>query len=158
MFCSSERAACAPGSLNAVVCLHPERHRLLKALCCRAGNSKCLKGWREAAWGGTRHLFCSCCLLHPLGKAGASPRGAGYPLEQGVIGQCAAGAGDKRAAVVRPALSRWPRMLRASLSFLWVVAQPPAEGGQQGAGPGLRGEPRGSGPREGWREVRELPR
>lgn len=147
-----------PGSLNAVVCLHPERHQLLKALCCWAGNSERSEGSREAARGGTRRLFSSCCLSHPLGKARVSPRGAGCPLEQSVIGQCVTGAGGERAAVGHPALSRWLRMLRASLSFLRVSARPPAEGGQQGEGPGLGGKPRGSGPRKGWREVRELPR
>lgn len=66
--------------------------------------------------------------------------------------------GGERAAVVHPALSRWLKMLRASLSFLQVLAQPPAEGEQQGESPGLGGEPWGSGPRKGWREVREFPR
>lgn len=47
MSCGSERAACAPASLNAGARLHPERHRLLKALRRWAGNSERRKGWRR---------------------------------------------------------------------------------------------------------------
>lgn len=65
------------------------------------------------------------------------------------------GAGGERAADACPDLSHRVRTLRASLSFLWVLAQPPAEEGQQGKGLGLRGDLWESAPWEGWKE--ELP-